>query len=103
MIADAEGESARFEAVLAEYQKAPRVTRDRLYLEAIEEVYNNSRKVIIDSDSSGNLLYLPIDKLMEGSRSRSSGDESNRASDSQIPGAASDTNRDTSRERRTRQ
>jgi len=103
VIADAEGESARFESILAEYQKAPRVTRDRLYLEAIEEVYNNSRKVIIDSDSSGNLLYLPIDKLMEGSRSRSSGDESNRASDSQIPGATSNTNRDTSRERRTRQ
>jgi modulator of FtsH protease HflK len=103
VIADAEGESARFESILAEYQKAPRVTRDRLYLEAIEEVYNNSRKVIIDSDSSGNLLYLPIDKLMDGSRSRSSGDESNRASDSQIPGAVPNTNRDTSRERRTRQ
>ena len=65
VIADAEGEAARFIALLAEYQKAPRVTRDRLYIEAVEEVYSNSNKVILDSDGSGNLLYLPIDKLIE--------------------------------------
>lgn len=103
VIADAEGESARFESLLAEYQKAPRVTRDRLYLEAVEEVYGNSNKVIIDSESSGNLLYLPVDKLMSGSGSRTSGEESNRPTDSQIPGPDSDSQRDTSRERRTRQ
>ena len=60
VIRDAEGEAARFEALLTEYQKAPQVTRDRLYLEAIEEVYSNSNKVIIDSEGDGNLLYLPL-------------------------------------------
>jgi membrane protease subunit HflK len=96
--------SARFEALLTEYQKAPRVTRDRLYLEAVEEVYSGSNKVIIDTEGSGNLLYLPIDKLMERSGSRSSDGESNRSSDSQIPDAdASQIGRDTSRDRRTRQ
>ncbi len=103
VIADADGESARFEAVLAEYQKAPRVTRDRLYLEAVEEVYANSNKVIIDSEGSGNLLYLPIDQLMDRSRPKSSGNESNRAADSQIPSANLDSQRDSRRERRTRQ
>ena len=71
VIADAEGAAARFVALLEEYQKAPRVTRDRLYIEAVEEVYGNSNKVILDSQGSGNLLYLPIDKLV-GNQSRSS-------------------------------
>lgn len=71
VIADAEGEAARFTALLTEYKKAPRVTRDRLYIEAIEEVYSNSNKVILDSEGSGNLLYLPIDKLI-GNESRPS-------------------------------
>ncbi|MCH8136430.1 MAG: FtsH protease activity modulator HflK [Proteobacteria bacterium] len=65
VIADAEGESARFESLLVEYHKAPRVTRDRLYIDALEQVYRNSNKVIIDSKGSGNLLYLPIDKLIQ--------------------------------------
>ena len=65
VIASAEGEAARFEALLLEYEKAPEVTRDRLYIEAVEEVYGNSNKVILDSQGSGNLLYLPIDKLIE--------------------------------------
>ncbi len=64
VIADAEGEAARFEALLVEYARAPRVTRDRLYIDAIEDVYGGSNKVIIDSDGSGNLLYLPIDQMM---------------------------------------
>ena len=85
VIADAEGEAARFEALLVEYQKAPRVTRDRLYLEAIEEVYGNSNKVIIDSEGAGNLLYLPIDQLMRGQNSRQSGMETNRQADAQTP------------------
>lgn len=69
VIADAEGEASRFVALLTEYKKAPRVTRDRLYIEAVEEVYSNSNKVILDSQGSGNLLYLPIDKLI-GNESR---------------------------------
>jgi membrane protease subunit HflK len=57
---DAMGEASRFEALLAEYQKAPRVTRDRLYIEAVEQVYGSTNKVLLDSQGSGNLLYLPI-------------------------------------------
>jgi membrane protease subunit HflK len=105
VIADAEGEASRFEALLTEYQKAPRVTRDRLYLEAVEEVYGNSNKVLLDAQGSGNLLYLPIDKLVGGERRAPSTLESNRSADSQAqqqPGSqSSDT--DAARERRTRQ
>ena len=64
VIAGAEGEAARFEALLAEYEKAPRVTRDRLYIEAIEEVYGRSAKVVIDTDGSGNLLMLPLSDIL---------------------------------------
>ena len=70
VIADASGEASRFEAMLTEYQKAPRVTRDRLYLDAIEEVYGNSNKVIIDSEGSGNMIYLPLDQLMRSQNAR---------------------------------
>ena len=103
VIADADGESARFELLLAEYKKAPRVTRDRLYIEAVEDVYAKSNKVIIDSEGSGNLLYLPIDKLMDRSRSTPAGDESNRAADSQVVIGETNAARDRNRERRTRQ
>ena len=85
VVRDAEGESARFEALLTEYQKAPRVTRDRLYLEAIEEVYGNSNKVLIDSEGEGNLLYLPLDQLARQSNRVTRGSEVNRASDAQTP------------------
>jgi len=85
VVRDAEGESARFEALLAEYQKAPRVTRDRLYLEAIEEVYGNSNKVLIDSEGEGNLLYLPLDQLARQGNRVTRGSEVNRASDAQTP------------------
>ncbi|EJG1667588.1 FtsH protease activity modulator HflK [Vibrio parahaemolyticus] len=60
---EALGQVAQFEKLLPEYQAAPSVTRDRLYIDAMEEVYTNTSKVLIDSESSGNLLYLPIDKL----------------------------------------
>lgn len=72
VIADAEGEASRFEQLLAEYEKAPGVTRDRLYLDAIEDVYSGSSKVLMDAAGSGNLIYLPVDKLLEG-RGGSSG------------------------------
>lgn len=60
---EAEGQVAQFEKLLPEYKAAPEVTRERLYIDAMQEVYSRSSKVLIDSDSSGNLLYLPIDKL----------------------------------------
>jgi membrane protease subunit HflK len=86
--ADAEGEAARFEALLTEYQKAPEVTRQRLYIDAIEDVYGRSNKVFVDSSGSGNLLYLPIDQMInQGSRS-SSGSDGTRSSDSPTPNQA---------------
>ena len=104
-IADAEGEAARFEALLAEYQKAPRVTRDRLYIEAIEDVYGRSNKVILDSDGSGNLMYLPLDQLMQRSLPTSPGNSSSRSAASQ--GTTSDSlayeRTDDGRERRVRE
>ena len=60
---EALGQVAQFEKLLPEYTASPKVTRDRLYLDAMQEVYSNTSKVLIDSKSSGNLLYLPIDKL----------------------------------------
>jgi membrane protease subunit HflK len=103
-IADAEGQAARFEALLEEYEKAPRVTRDRLYLEAIEEVYGNSAKVILDSDGSGNLMYLPLDKLMESGRIGSGTDRSRSPStDSDADQGTEYTTEEDRRERRTRQ
>jgi modulator of FtsH protease HflK len=60
----AEGQTARFDQVLAQYDHAPAVTRERMYLDTLEEVYKNARKVIIDTKGSGNMLYLPLDKLI---------------------------------------
>ncbi len=65
VIADAEGEASRFEQLLVEYERAPKVTRERLYLETMEEVFGNSNKVLLDAKGSGNLMYLPIDKILE--------------------------------------
>ena len=66
VIAQADGDAQRFRSVLTEYQKAPQVTRDRLYLETMQSVYSNVSKVLVDSRSGGsNLLYLPLDKLMQ--------------------------------------
>ena len=65
VVAQAEGDAQRFRSVLAEYQKAPNVTRDRLYLETMQQVYSNVTKVMVDSRAGSNLLYLPLDKLMQ--------------------------------------
>lgn len=65
VIAQAQGDAQRFNSVLAEYQKAPAVTRDRLYIDTMRQVYANVSKVLIDSHNNSNLLYLPLDKLMQ--------------------------------------
>ena len=66
VIAKAEGDAARFRALVAEYNKAPAVTRDRLYLEAMQQIFSNTTKVVVDQRSGGSLLYLPLDKLIQG-------------------------------------
>ena len=101
VIADAEGDASRFEALLAEYQKAPRVTRDRLYIEAVEEVYGNSAKVLIDTDGSGNLLYLPLNEIMQRSGIKMPAVDSDAISPSQSQPQTSQES-ESSRERRTR-
>ena len=65
IIVTAEGDASRFKQVLTEYSKAPEVTRSRMYLETVQQVYANTSKVMLDAKGSGNLLYLPLDKLMQ--------------------------------------
>jgi membrane protease subunit HflK len=64
VLALARGETSRFDQVLAQYDHAPAVTRERMYIDTMENVYKNSRKVIVDTKNGGNMLYLPIDKLI---------------------------------------
>lgn len=66
VVAKAEGDASRFKQIYAEYAKAPEVTRSRMYLDAMQQVYSNTSKVLIDSKGNGNMLYLPLDKLMQG-------------------------------------
>ncbi|MFS2204147.1 FtsH protease activity modulator HflK, partial [Variovorax sp. Varisp36] len=65
IVAQAQGDAGRFSAVLAEYQKAPQVTRDRMYTDAMQQIYASTTKVLVDSKQGSNLLYLPLDKLMQ--------------------------------------
>ncbi len=72
IVAQAQGDSQRFKSVLAEYQKAPQVTRDRMYLDAMAQIYGNVTKVLVDSKQGSNLMYLPLDKIMQMSGADSS-------------------------------
>ncbi len=65
VVAQAEGEAARFASILTEYQRAPEVTRQRLYIETMEAVLSNTTKVMIDVEGGNNLMYLPLDRLMQ--------------------------------------
>ncbi|WP_057830081.1 FtsH protease activity modulator HflK [Colwellia sp. TT2012] len=65
IVLDAQGEVARFEKILPEYQAAPRVTRERLYIATMEKVYSNTSKVMIDVEGSNNMMYLPLDKIIQ--------------------------------------
>ncbi|AOX99572.1 FtsH protease activity modulator HflK [Jeongeupia sp. USM3] len=69
VVARAEGDASRFGQVAAEYAKAPQVTRDRMYLDTMQQMYQNTTKVLVDQKSGSNLLYLPLDKLMQMSSS----------------------------------
>ncbi|WP_018140313.1 FtsH protease activity modulator HflK [Thioalkalivibrio sp. ALJ7] len=79
VIARAEGDASRFDQLLVEYQQYPEVTRDRLYLEAVEAVLEDSRKLMLDVGSSNNLMMLPLDQLFQGGRT------GNRSSDGPTP------------------
>jgi membrane protease subunit HflK len=78
VVSKAQGEANRFIKLLTEYQKAPEVTRKRLYIDAIEQVMTDSTKILVDTESGNNMLYLPLDKLVQqGGGSSSRGIESN--------------------------
>lgn len=72
VIAQSEGEADRFVKLHAEYRKAPQVTRERLYLDSISKVYSNSSKVLVDVEGGNNMMYLPLDKIMQSSGNSSS-------------------------------
>lgn len=65
IVAQAEGDAQRFKAILPEYQKAPQVTRDRMYIDTMQQIYSSVSKVVVDSKQGSNLLYLPLDKIMQ--------------------------------------
>jgi len=86
VIAQAEGEADRFVKLHKEYRKAPKVTRERLYLDSISKVYGNASKVLVDVEGGNNMMYLPLDKIME--KSRSSQSSSGMTTESDISGIA---------------
>ena len=88
IVAQAEGDSQRFRSVLGEYQKAPQVTRDRMYIDAMQQVYANVTKVMVESRQGSNLLYLPLDKIMQATGAGGSGNSSTSAIDSMLPGSS---------------
>ena len=76
LIATAQGDASRFKQINAEYAKAPEVTRSRMYLETMQQVYSSTSKVMVDAKGQGNLLYLPLDKLMQAAGSIAASPES---------------------------
>ena len=67
VIASAEGEASRFSQLLVEYQRAPEVTRQRLYIDSMQSVLTNSSKVMLDVEGGNNIMYLPLDRMLQGS------------------------------------
>jgi membrane protease subunit HflK len=65
IVAQAKGDAERFKSVLTEYQKAPQVTRERMYVDTMQQIYGNVTKVMVDAKQGNNLLYLPLDKIMQ--------------------------------------
>nr|WP_229744807.1 FtsH protease activity modulator HflK [Neiella marina] len=103
-VLDAQGDVARFNQILPEYKAQPEVTRKRLYLETIEQVYGNSNKVLVDVESGNNLMYLPLDRMTKGAPQSATGNsfiEPNSRSNQRAPvGVGSSPN--SSRERTDR-
>jgi membrane protease subunit HflK len=90
IIAQAQGDGQRFRSVLNEYQKAPQVTRDRMYIDAMQQIYSNVTKVLVESKQGSNLLYLPLDKIMQATQSTAP------AVGSPVPSTGADNNAPTS-------
>jgi membrane protease subunit HflK len=90
VIATAEGDASRFKQVLTEYAKAPAVTRERIYIETMQAVLTSTSKIMMDYRGAGNLLYLPLEKLMQGSAAAPSGEGAGAARPSTPEAAAPD-------------
>jgi membrane protease subunit HflK len=90
VISEATGEATRFDQLLAEYKKSPDVTRERLYLDAVQSVMSNSTKVMIDVKNGNNIMYLPLDQIAAASSLRPSEDQNNSASSTLNPNAIED-------------
>jgi len=88
IVAQAEGDAQRFKSILPEYQKAPQVTRDRMYIDAMQQIYSNVTKVVVDSKQGSNLLYLPIDKIMQMNAAGNNPSPALDASASNVPASA---------------
>ena len=89
VVSKSEGEAERFTKLLTEYKKAPVVTRERLYLDAVEEVMTQSTKILMDADGGNNMLYLPLDKIVrQGNSSKQS--DSDMTSDQMVDRIAND-------------
>lgn len=87
VVATAQGDASRFKQVLVEYQKAPAVTRDRMYLETMQQIFSNTTKIMIDSKGGNNLLYLPLDKLIAQSVASDGGTSKAGTAPSRAPAA----------------
>ncbi len=85
VIARAQGEAQRFEQLLVEYKKSPEVTRQRLYLDTMQEVMSNSSKVMVDVEGGNNMMYLPLDQLLQQSRRQNDGANNTSTNNSNTP------------------
>ena len=88
VIAQAEGDAQRFRLVLGEYQKAPQVTRDRMYLDTMQQIYSNVTKVLVDARQGNNLLYLPLDKIIQMTSAGAAAPAAETAAAASIPSAS---------------
>lgn len=100
VVLKAQGEVARFNELLPQYKAAPKVTRERLYIETLENIYSNTAKVMVDVEGSNNMMYLPLDKILEKQRAseqpaRNEASSTNSRPTESVPPSSSTTTRST--------
>ncbi len=93
VIATAEGDASRFRQVLTEYAKAPQVTRERMYIETMQQVFANTSKVYVDTQGGNNLLYLPLDRLIQQAGDAARAPTPSSGAPERVDGASTDPNR----------
>lgn len=88
VVGDATGDAARFTSIVAEYQKAPSLMRERMYLETMQQVFQNASKVMVDTQNGNNMIYLPLDKIVQQSGKDASKGAPTTNAPSSLPGAS---------------